>query len=373
MYPANPLWQSVKENRKKYYIRKVSESAENDIVHLEFEPIKQKDTTKLFSGNMWIKKSNFQLLKLQLYINHASNHPFLPIRVDDKLKNVDLNLTYHFSQFKESTRLTLIDLKFGFDYQSTNKGIVDSRYIKTEGLVHLYDDAELFYLPFYKYDFGHNDYRRLSLFPYDSTFWIKNKALEVTEKQRLRYDKFAKDGFVLNFDDISNLRNNEAATSRVNGFFEYNNVFWKKNNVVQLGRNESSTVDVADIVVQLYLDINKFDEIFHYRSVTILDVFNTKYNLANKPEHLVYLNLFFDHCEIIRMEMEEALNKTQDLKAVSEIHKNATQKINDLQAKFKKELKYGHNIRNIPIWNQKVIDTFGKDNVKYFGLIIPDY
>lgn len=373
-YPENPLLLSVKENQSSYYIRKIAESDENDVVHLEFEPKIRKDSVRLFSGEMWIRKSDKQLLNLNLKINNCLNHPFLPIRQDDKLKNVSFDLNYHFNKIGATTRLTLLNFTFGMDYQSVSREQEVLRKIKTEGLVQLYDDKELFIMPFFKYDHAHNDYRKMSLIPTDSLFWEKNKTLQVTEKQQKRYDLFAKNGVMLNFNELKNEKHlNRSIGQNFNDFFEYNNIIWHQNSFLRLNPNTQLKSEVADIAVQLFLDINKFGDSLYHHSLTILDIFETQYNLENKPEHLAYLNIYFDHCEIIRREMEVALNQTQDLHRMVLIYKDANEKIVNLTKTYRKDLKFGHNIRNFPPWNDKVKIGLGRDLIKYSSLIIPEY
>lgn len=374
MYPVNPLFLTEEQNKEKYYIRKISESDENDVVHLEFEPKILSDSSKIFSGEMWIRKTDKQLLKLNLKINNSLRHPFLPIRPKDTLQNVSFNLNYHFNKIGTKTRLTLLDFRFGLKYLSGSREKTELRHIETEGLVQLYDDKELFVIPFFKYDLTHNDYRKMSLIPTDSLFWAKSKTLQVTEKQQKRYDLFAKNGVLLNFSEIKNQSNIRTPDQNpFEDFFEYNNVIWNNNSFVRLNPNVESKKEKADIAVQLFLDINKFGDSIYHNSHTILDLFKTEYNLENKPEHLTYLNLYFDHCEIIRREMEAALNKTQNLDEMLTIYDEANAKIVDLSKKYKKDLKFGHNMLNFPPWNEKVKKELGRDLIQYFGLHMPDY
>lgn len=374
MYPVNPLLLTIDENIQKYYIRKISESDENDVVHLEFEPKIMRDSSKIFSGEMWIRKSDKQLLKLNLKINNSLRHPFLPIRPNDTLQNVSFNLNYHFNKIGTTTRLTLLDFRFGLKYLSASREETELRHIETEGLVQLYDDKELFVIPFFKYDQTHNDYRKMSLIPTDSLFWAKSKTLQVTEKQQKRYDLFAKNGVLLNFSEIKNQSNIRTPDQNpFEDFFEFNNVIWNKNSFIRLKPNVESKKEKADIAVQLFLDINKFGDSLYHNSHTILDLFKTEYNLVNNPEHLTYLNLYFDHCEIIRREMEVALNKTQSLDEMLTIYDEANAKIADRTKKYKKDLKFGHNILNFPPWNEKVKKELDRDLIQYFGLHMPAY
>jgi hypothetical protein len=374
VYPLNPLLLSIKENKKRYYIRKIYESTEQDLLKLEFEPKILKDSLNLFSGEIWMRKSDQQLLKLRLKTNEALKNPFSPIRENDILKRVAVDITYHFNKIQAMTRLTLVDFKFGFDYISSHKTDQKQRRIQTEGIIHLYDEKELFVLPIFFYDYRLNDYRKASLIPYDSTFWERNKALEVTEKQKERYKLFSQNGILLNFTDITRLDGKPKTTFHQFGnFFEFNNIVWNKDAVIRLKSNSDLKRDVADIKVQLFLDINKYGDSLFYNSYTILDVFQTTYNLENKPEHLAYINIYFDLCEMIRREMEEKLNKTQSLKEVINIHIAATDKLKETTVEYNNDVNMGYKIRKLPEWNNKVFEALHRNHIKQFGVIIPDY
>ncbi len=71
--------------------------------------------------------------------------------------------------------------------------------------------------------------------------------------------------------------------------------------------------------------------------------------------------------------MEAALNKTQSLDEMLTIYDEATAKIVDLSKKYKKDLKFGHNMLNFPPWNEKVKKELGRDLIQYFGLHMPTY
>lgn len=373
-YPLNPLVLTEIFAKELFYIKKLSDSDENNMVHLEFEPKILSDSSRLFRGEMFIRKSDKQLLKLNLKIDNSRSHPFLTLSRRDSIASVSFNLNYYFNKIGTETRLTLIDFTFKLKYLSGANENKEMRNIKTEGLLQLYDDNQLFTLPFFELDNTKNDYRKMSLIPTDNLFWQRNKTLQVTAKQQKRYDLFAKDGILLNFDEIeNNLNPDKTNRNPFDKFFEHNNLLWSKNAIVRLTPSDKSKKEVANIAVQFFLDINKFGDSLYHNSHTILDVFNTSYNLENKPEHLAYVNIYFDLCEIIRRDMAAELDKTQDIDEMKKIYKEANKKLKEMTKAYKKDLKLGQNILNFPSWNEKVKLALDRDHVKYFGLQIPDY
>lgn len=367
LYPLNPLVLTEIFAKDLFYIKRLSDLDENGVVHIEFEPKILKDSARLFSGEMFIRKSDNQLLKLNLNINNSRNHPFLPVSRRDSIASVSINLNYYFNKIGNDTRLTLVDFTFKLKYLSGANERKEMRNIKTEGLLQLYDDSELFTLPFFEFDNTKNDYRKMSLIPTDSLFWQRNKTLQVTEKQQKRYELFAKDGILLNFNEIENDIN--PASTKGDSFdqiFEHNNIIWRKSAIVRMKPNVNAPIEKTDIVVQLFLDINKFGDSLYHNSHTVFDVFKTQYYLENKPEHLAYVNIYFDLCEIIRREMVVELNKTQDINMMKKIYKETNKKLKKMTKSYKNEMKFGRNILNFSKWNEKVKAELGRDHLKYF-------
>lgn len=373
-YPKNPLNFSGRQLSKKYYIRAMSDlSPKNDLVHLEFEPIKLKDTTVLFSGEIWISKSENKIMKLRLFSRNLKYYPFKPIREQDELKKVAVEMNYYFNEVNKKHRLTLLTFDYGFEYFSAERDTLNARKIHTDGLVHLYDDQELFFIPIMEFDSLHNDYRKASMIPYDSVFWKMTQSVPATIEQIKRYQLFANSGILLNFEEINRYKSKDGEKNPiVSGFFEHNNIVWDSSAVIRL-KPHTSTSNIADLNIQFFVDVNKYNDKLYFTTKTILDVFKTNYSLENKPEHLAYINIYFDLAEIIRRKLQTELESTNDQNTVISIHRKYSQQLFDLIERYKKDLNFGKNIRNFKEWNTLITKELKRDHIKHFKLIIPNY
>ena len=373
-YPLNPLNLSKNQLAKKYYIRAISGfDAQSDVAHLAFEPIKLSDTTDYFTGEIWIRKSDQQTMKLKLLSSDAKYHPFKPIRKQDTLKKVAIEMNYYFNDVNTKHRLTLLTFDYGFDYINSESDQFKYRKIHTEGLLHLYDEKELFFIPLLEIDSLYNDYIKASLIPFDSVFWQKTQSVPVTEKQLKRYHLFANNGILLNFEEITKYKStdNENKTN-FSKFFDHNNLIWDSTTVIRL-IPQKNDLDRAKLHIQLYLDVNKYNNKFYFTTKTILDVFKTSYSLGDKPEHLVFLNIYFDLAEIIRKNMQSELDALDNIKSVQAIHNKYKIRLSELIDKFKSDLNYGKNIRAFKEWNALIKKELNRDHLGYFILNLSLY
>jgi len=132
--PTNPY---QVRNPKRIFDMKVVGENDHQII-LSYTPIKNK--TKAFEGKIWISKMDYSILKISLKSNLVKNHPFKPIRPNDTLSNlgINLNITFH-----SDLNLGIKDMQFAylFDYkfESTSEETSQSRSIKTNGYLFFYD------------------------------------------------------------------------------------------------------------------------------------------------------------------------------------------------------------------------------------------
>lgn len=402
-YPKTPFELSRNRLGKQFYLRAISgTNANNGIIHLEFEPMKMKDSLHLFSGEMWIRKADFQVMKLKIVSNRVESHPFYPIRITDSIEKVAVEMNYHFHDVQDRSRLTLLTFDYTFDYVSFNQESSANtlRKIQTDGLIHMYDDNELFILPYFEYDPLHNDYRKVSLLPYNNTFWMKNQALPSTELQKKRYKLFSENGITLNFDEINSLKTKNKHPMET--LYDFNNIFWDKSAVVQPSYLLQTTRS-SELFVQLYLDINKYNDTFHILSKTILDVFKSHYNLVdiigdqfiylnnyfdssknildvfksqynivNKIQnHFIYLNIYFDLAEIVRRKMHNELVNAKDLREVDEIYINSKVQLKKLLNDYTLDVESGKKFNNLKKWNDQVVKELQRDHIRNFKARLP--
>ncbi|MDR2836946.1 MAG: carboxypeptidase-like regulatory domain-containing protein, partial [Bacteroidales bacterium] len=76
-YFPSLILQSEKSFAKRMYVVNEEEKTE-DYYRISFKPRKKRDKNKFFSGNLWIDKNSFALLKISLIIDSTDTHPFEP-------------------------------------------------------------------------------------------------------------------------------------------------------------------------------------------------------------------------------------------------------------------------------------------------------
>src|SRR5436853_2701685 len=88
--PLIPFQLSNTKAKKLFDLKLFLENTEDNIYHIEFTPRKNDGTC--FSGEAWIDKATFSLLKIYLFIENAARHPFISLFEDDSLSNVSLRI-----------------------------------------------------------------------------------------------------------------------------------------------------------------------------------------------------------------------------------------------------------------------------------------
>lgn len=366
-YPDGPLAMSKKNIKKHFWLTKNDEVKDQDVLCIFFEPKKDKD--EYFKGEIWMRKSDQKLIKLVLKVDNTKKHPFSPFRKEDKILDLGFDITFHFKENDLSMSMSLLEFKTTFGYLDQRSAIPELRQLTIKGILHFYDYSQLFILPMFKYNAELNDYRKAAIIPYDSTFWAHHQGLEMTKDQKQRMDLFERNGFSLNFkvtDGVS--KKNEKDYLENGTFFEYNNVAWQKNKVIKLAKKTSETgIQMARFKVQLFLDVHFYEGRPYYNSSTIFDIFETKYLLEMNKENLVFLNIYFDLCEMQRQKMLEALKNARDIHEIEVIHQKMTLEMKETTQAFQNEVDFGNNPNEIRKWNDLVKSNLGKDNMSIFA------
>lgn len=352
---------------KRYFDMKVVGENEDEVI-LSFIPMKNKD--KAFEGKLWIAKSDYSILRITLKNDNVATHPFRPIKPNDKLENlgINLNITFH-----PDINQGIKDLQFAyvFDYYFEHLNGVEqpTRRLKTNGYLFLYDNEKLFDLPLIEYKANHNDYRKISFLGFDPTFWNKYARITNTSSQIKKLEYFKNNGFIVNFYD-----NQFSDDGKVSTFFENNNIRWNaeerwyiKSKKIDLSRVE--IIPKSKIEVQLFLDYYPIGDTMRYRSETILDVFTSEYYLPNTPQHNAFLNIYFDLCEIERRSLIQKLDKNASSKKIKELYEQTKDTLKKKLKTYSKKTNYGENLEALRSYNLDVFNALNINNFKYFGII----
>jgi len=380
--PSNPLQFNKKEMKNKFILR--LEYSDDKMHKITFHP--GNTANNCFSGEIWIDKKNFSLLKMDISIENAARHPFLPFP-KDSLFNVDLAISRTYKQEGNDLFLDHINFSYHLKYKSNRDSISAlvpfhiTRDIDTKGVLYFYDYDNPFILPYFEYDANYDDYRKMSVIPYNEVFWNNNNTLLLTERQKENLGFFAHKGYLINFRDGNYgkdfLRLPKFDTT---GFFEFYYSFWSPVKRISLIKrmpgnetysqekiNQSIPNDLYLLKVQILLDITQLDDSINCKSFSVFDAKQTFYHLPEEPYTKAFLNIYFDICEIERRKMEKELNShSYTFSQADSIYRKTGQSIDNITGRYLKEVKLGKEENALRKWNQYVLEKLDIDNLQMF-------
>lgn len=385
--PFTPFQFSKSKLKKNYVLKPLPTLANENVYHIEFSPIKNK--SKYFKGEVWIDSETFSILKINLICENTSTHPFLPfITGVDSLANVSMNITQTYIKTESGSLLSNVKFNYRLKYIYTPKkssGINKFRIstgneVNTTGIMYMYDYEKPFSLPYFKYDASQTDYRKISFFPYNDFFWKNSDGLLHTESQKKKLEFFEKNGTLLNFDGLVPNVSGDGYEVLHRNFYADNNIFWSDSTRLHLKKDiqpkdslkktEYERTEPFFLKAQIFMDVNPVGDSIQHFSATVFDVFETYYDMPERPYTNCFINIWFDICEIERRKMEKKLN-SGNIYTVSEIDAIYKQTIKDMNAQtsqYFKEVKLGKNTAELIKWNTYVVDNIGVDNIKIFGV-----
>jgi hypothetical protein len=388
-YPSNPFSFGKREMKKQYNLE--LESSDDKMYTLKFRPRDGQNTQ--FSGKAWIDKATYSLLKTDLHIENTVRHPFLPIAPSDSLYNVDMVIS---RTFRQEGNVDLPD-HINFSYRMTYKDRRDSvtasippvltREIITSGVMYFYDYDSPFILPYFEYDASYDDYRKISIIPYNDDFWNNTNNLLLTKKQKENLGFFSHSGYLINFNEGNygkDFLHPPGTASDFNKhdeiFYEDNYTFWSPNKRISLNKkipqteiysqekiNSSILANLYRLKVQILLDVTQLDESLKCRSYTVFDAVKTFYHLPEQPCTNAFLNIYFDICEVERRKMEKELNAhSYSVTGIDSIYRKTTESIENITRQYLKEVQLGKNEKSLIKWNRYIVENLGIDNLKIF-------
>lgn len=391
--PALPLQFNLQKTKKYFSLRIESEYTDTSSFHIVFLP--RIENGGFFSGEAWIDKSSYALLKINLQIDNATIHPFVPVWHEDSLSDVSLHFSESFSQKSYSFVPENISFSYRFSYHNnmlfrsermnltateTPDTAAQIKNVSTSGSLTFYDYENGFFLPHYKYDQEGSDYKKILSLPFNASFWSENQPLLYTEKQKSAIEFFNSNGVLINF------RKNNAMkkVSRVAGnFFDGVNIPWSDTNRLALNQNNlesalrkdslsesrSFRIDQYQLQTQIYLDENySGDSVTHF-SAAIFDLNNSYYNLNADHYTNCFLNIYFDLAEAARRKMEERLYANKyTVQQIDSIYSQTVAALSLQSEDFIKDSESGRNKNGLLKWNNFILESLGIDNMKIFGL-----
>lgn len=373
-FPEIPLQLNARQLKKKFRLSLADTSASENY-HIRFEP-RQKDN-RAFSGELWIDRQNGQLSKVVLQVTEARTHPFLPLFPQGSVENVSLQIEKSFRKSGNAVQPQHLYFNYQLNYR-----VGDSvRLVKSKGLLYFYDYQRLFVLPYFSYDPELEDYRKISLLSYHDAFWATTTSLVYSTETQKQLAYFRKNGLLLNYQNDGNLR--RGILKNQNSFFENNNLLWSEKKRVRLKQSKLPQDTVAGaratyvfqkykLKVQIFLDvIERNDSLVHF-SATVLDAYQTYYNLPEETFTNCFLNIYFDLVELERRKMEERLKQLPHTKEnYNKVYALTLQNIEAMELAYFKAVEHGKNKKELKHYNEQVKSELQLDNFVLLGCDSP--
>ena len=372
-FPMNPLlWTTVRSLRKRYRIEQLGSADDGErFDHLRLEP---RDTAgAFFTMELWVDVDTGEPSSIKLTCSHCTTHPFIPLKPEDRIEQLDMQVRLTFR--KEATKNVLHHSELAYDMLYADRA--GERKVKTDAVMHLFDHGRSFILPLFEYDREQNDYRKITFQPYDSTFWATGPTLVRTAQHERDRDFFAEHG---------TLTGSTRITLQRGTFFESNYAWWSAKKRISLkslpgsgpassaqrdirSRGAAIPISQINLEAQIYLDIDTSGSNARHFSATVFDGFRSYYRLPEQPYTDVFINIYFDLCEMERRSLEEQLTSAgNDVARMRGLHAQAVAHMQRTGALYLKETQLGADAKALQRWNAKVKDALGVDNLAMFGL-----
>jgi len=337
---------------------------------LEFRP--KSSTSNLFSGYVWIDKSNNAIEKIDYHIYTNDFFYLHPAIEQDKVDSIELNLNYTFDNSnKNNPILTSVSIDYSLLYFS--KQLSNTIKITSEGFMLFYDYSYPFLeeIPLGLISEQGNDYQKISLLPYDSIFWAYSGITPQNEKQKQFIDYFQANGFLINFSKVIDSLSG-ANYIHWNGSSDilYTDLL-NRSPVVHVSSGGVSSFNIKnptlyDIDCQILLNPVKINDSIHITSCTLLNRSTSYYFVGNGYKAAVFINLTFDLFEKKRREIIASYNKFSkahlatfdDIRSIYNIE---LAKLKDTIRTFQNETQNGKNTIALIKWYKYMNQKTGID------------
>ncbi len=383
-YPSSPTDFKKRQLHKKFRLKLEKRYLDNDqntIYVLNYAPIDS--SSNYFNGQIWIDSNNNRLLKITENVIDAKRHPFISYTNEtDSLNAVSfsINKTYRFEQ--DNVVLEHIDFDYSLRYFSnsnSNKGIKiggkQSDYVVSSKSILMAYDTTLFQLPSIRFPVGDlGDYYKISSLPYNSFFWDNNTENKVSKTKSENEFYFKNE----NSARSDNFKFSSSSNEKIKNGFEKPYIVWSGKRI--LFREELEKIEAIKrkttinnekyrLSVQLYLDVNTYNDSTNILTKTIIDPFESFYYLPIDNTTHCFINIYFDLMEIERRKLNEKLILASlNHEDLTEVYNSFMINLERYSSKVLKSLQHGQNIRELIAQNDYVFQKLGIDNIKLFGL-----
>ena len=331
------------------------------------------------------------LRQLTLKIENTNVHPFTTA-AEDTMDSVNLSFTIKYNIVEGSMYPELITFNYSYRIQRGSGGMAllqepleEYRSYNVSSVLYFYDFKNLFIPPFFNYDTDISDYQKLALIPYNQKLWEYNKALLLSDEQKRNIN------FITNCDYMFVSKDNEYGKDFMleeRAFLRPDTVgyssyyaFWLPSKRIFINKampnNKTATpqqilsLPVSSLIklkTQILLDIVEAEDSLFCTSHSVFEEVNSCYMMPIDSLHShIFVNIYFDICEIERRKMQALLDTTElNLAQIEELYEKTNFDVSMISSKYIFEVSYGKDTAKLAEWNKYVFDNLGIDNVAMF-------
>lgn len=323
-----------------------------------------------FSGKVWIDSLSHRALKVQLDIDKAETYPFQAIWRTHALNDVSMQLTKTFGEYNGFSVVQSVDFEYTLNYISSDEKPMK---VNSRAILYAYDYKDQFSpLLFDTEKVPQNDYRLLSVLPYNGNYWTCPNEFSIE-------DSFGKNTFADHEDQLNQGALFTGGTFGKNsgGFFEHPYVKWNGNRVFFKEIVDSSRFDISakttlseqyKIDVDLVLDISNVCDSQLVTLEAVLDPYESFYSLEMSKIDHCFINIYFDLMEIQRRELLEKINVETKPATIINLYQQQLLAKKEISEIYFREVQRGTKLRALKKWNDIVFTALKIDNFKLFEI-----
>lgn len=367
LFPSSPLSLSKRKLKKAYDLELVKIFNKNSEQLYQIKFTAKKDIGRAFNGMLILNPNENTLNYLELKVADAEVHPFLPIG-GIKLEDIDMHVIIEYRKERKQSFIDKMHFNYVLDYKSRdNKNVNISTTVYTKA----YDNKNTFNLPLFNFSPAlHEDYRNITLSPYDSLYWEKQTQFRFYEKSSF-IDSFVRENYIENNFIIQEFDRPQLEFGYL--IWDDKRLFLKAPDYKTIEKSRLSNtfeIDRYNLNVQLYLDVVFIEKKPKIELYSIIDPVNTFYHFnINETDH-AFINMYFDLLEIERRRLQNKLQNIEDLKweTVQNLYDISYQSFHQTSKDFVKDVNRGLNKVEMQKWNKIIDDALGIDNITLFAL-----
>ncbi|WP_306643654.1 carboxypeptidase-like regulatory domain-containing protein [Sanyastnella coralliicola] len=369
-FPRTPLEYSSRKLKKRYELSLISRTLDDEgrtIYTIAFTPFEKSDW--FFEGTAVIDSTSNRLLRIDLSIEDAAIHPFLPILPEDTILNVDMRISRTFELDDQHSRFHHMDFDYSIEYKGINR---DPYTTSTSAVLFAYSNGDLFELPQLEADLtGASDYRMMNAYARNPFFWENCAELRMSDEDGAN-EAFYGSPSVITEDLLFDPNFTFPQGFKAGGFH-----FWKESSRIS-GINTLASSDSTsfwDETIQeipyfidskLYLDINDCGDSLDIYTRTLLDPFTSYFNLPQNGKALAFINMYVDIAEVERRRLQSELVQASDIQEIKTLFNHANAELERELLRYTREVHRGENMIAFKSWNEYIKYHLGIDNFAYF-------